>query len=669
MISLFLLFQDLQQLYVQNDFPSAEKVCLEYLDGIEDTGVLTLEMCQVFDCLINSAIKQKKNELSLLYIKKVEDYLKQVNSEQCVHECSELCKILGLAYKIILQQHKALEYMSLAYDYALRTNDVVLICDRAIQQGSLYYHRSDYQEALYFFKQALGYAIDMGDMQSEAYALGNLGSVYLSITEYSTALEYFTKALHKVQDSKDYQRQSLYLGNIGVVYLRLKEYDKAESYYKQALAIAEKNTLQPEIARHYGNLGNLSIIYKEYDKANEFYLRSLEISIQCGYHTGIRRMYGNLGSVYLSLENYTEADKCFKKALQLAEEQQSQYGIAMQYGNLAQMFSSHQWEGYNYDQALEYALQAEKIFLDLGTKHELVKLYELLALIYKNIEQWERHSHFLKLFYETQREIYIANAQQKLQNATIALMEQQQEILSRKNDTLEKLVKEKDEFLSIASHDLKNPLHSIQLITQYLLSYPNESHHEREQMYHDILTSSHKMFSIISEYLQAHRTETSETTLILQTKNVEELLTTCVHSFKAIAAKKNIVLTLLKENKPLWVWCDENKFIQVMDNLISNALKFSPFSSEITVSYSFQDERVRIEVRDQGPGLTLEDREKLFTKFSKLSAVPTNGESSTGLGLYIVNQLVQQMNGTIYCRSEFGHGCSFFVELYGSVIE
>jgi len=667
MVSLSLLFHEIQQLYVQNNFASTEKVCLEYLDGIKDTGVLTLEMCQVFDCLVNSAIKQKKNEQCFLYVKKGEDYLNNLNGSLFARESSELCKILGLAYKLILQHDKSFKFISLSYDYALKSNDAALISDRAMQQGNWYYQRSDYKEALYFFKQTLEYAKEKGDKQTEANALGNLGSVYLSITEYSTALEYFTKAMHKAQETNDYQRQSLYLGNIGVIYLRLKEYDKAENFYKKALSLAEENTLQQEIARHYGNLGNLYIIYKEYDKAHEFYLQSLEISIQSGYHSGTRRMYGNLGSLYLSLENYPEAEKFFKKALQLAEDQQSQYGIAMQYGNLAQMFSSKEWEGYNYDKALEYAFNAEKIFLDLGTKHELVKLYELLSLIYKHTEHWERHSHFLKMFYETQREIDRANAQQKLQNATIALMEQQQEILSRKNETLEKLIKEKDEFLSIASHDLKNPLHSIQLITQFLLSYPDDSPQEREQMYRDILSSSHKMFSIITEYLHLHRSESSDKVLILQSINIEQLLTACLHGFKAIAAKKNIVLTLLREDTSVWVWCDENKFMQVMDNLISNALKFSPFSSEITVSYSFQDERVRIEVRDEGPGLTVEDKEKLFTKFSKLSAVPTNGEGSTGLGLYIVNQLVQQMNGTIYCRSEFGHGCSFFVELSGSV--
>jgi signal transduction histidine kinase len=101
----------------------------------------------------------------------------------------------------------------------------------------------------------------------------------------------------------------------------------------------------------------------------------------------------------------------------------------------------------------------------------------------------------------------------------------------------------------------------------------------------------------------------------------------------------------------------------IFDNLISNAVKFSPRQSSIAITVSCQGEKALVTVKDQGPGLTPEDKKKLFGKFQRLSARPTGGESSTGLGLSIAEQLVRKAGGRIWAASETGQGSTFYVEL------
>ena len=106
--------------------------------------------------------------------------------------------------------------------------------------------------------------------------------------------------------------------------------------------------------------------------------------------------------------------------------------------------------------------------------------------------------------------------------------------------------------------------------------------------------------------------------------------------------------------------------VQVVENLVSNAVKYSPPGKSIFVRVRRTGNAVRCEVQDEGPGLSAEDQQKLFGKFARLTAKPTGGEQSTGLGLSIVKRLVEAMHGHVWCESEPGHGATFLVEFPGA---
>jgi signal transduction histidine kinase len=136
-----------------------------------------------------------------------------------------------------------------------------------------------------------------------------------------------------------------------------------------------------------------------------------------------------------------------------------------------------------------------------------------------------------------------------------------------------------------------------------------------------------------------------------------------VRQFESQAAAKHITIHYPSEFASCRVIADEQAMEQVLDNLLSNAVKYSPHGKHVFVRVLGSESKLRLEVQDEGPGISESDHAKLFEKFSRLSARPTGGEHSTGLGLSIVKKMVEAMNGRVWCESKLGKGTTFIVEL------
>jgi len=136
-----------------------------------------------------------------------------------------------------------------------------------------------------------------------------------------------------------------------------------------------------------------------------------------------------------------------------------------------------------------------------------------------------------------------------------------------------------------------------------------------------------------------------------------------VASFQPLAKSKNIAILLQHQHEDHHCLGNPNYLKRVAENLISNALKYSGPNSEITIRLARTEERLCLSIRDEGPGIDERDMTKLYTRFQRLSARPTGGENSSGLGLSIVKKYVDAMNGTIQCTSEKGKGTSFTVKI------
>jgi signal transduction histidine kinase len=185
---------------------------------------------------------------------------------------------------------------------------------------------------------------------------------------------------------------------------------------------------------------------------------------------------------------------------------------------------------------------------------------------------------------------------------------------------------------------------------------------QASKMATQIVSAGQRMVHLIKDLLDANAIEQGKFTSNIQRCDLRALAAECVANNQPHATRKEIVIGT-EEGSPVWGRADRNATMQILDNLISNAVKFSPSKSTVLVQVSAENGHVAINVTDQGPGLSEDDQKKLFGKFARLTAQPTGGESSTGLGLSIVKKLAEAMAGTVLCRSVPGAGATFVLRL------
>lgn len=223
--------------------------------------------------------------------------------------------------------------------------------------------------------------------------------------------------------------------------------------------------------------------------------------------------------------------------------------------------------------------------------------------------------------------------------------------------------KEKSALLSITAHDLKNPLQAIWGLVDVIESkYDTLNTEEIFDIIYNIKNATKTAISITKDLLDLHKYESRIFNFKLNDFDCESLVKKVISYNTGIAMEKNINIHYSKElDVRSDIYADKGKFERIIDNLISNAVKFSEKGTNVFVKIYNDYKNTIISIRDEGPGFTDKDKELIFRKFAKLSAKPTAGETSSGLGLSIVKLLVEAMNGSIEYKTEVGVGTEFFV--------
>lgn len=236
--------------------------------------------------------------------------------------------------------------------------------------------------------------------------------------------------------------------------------------------------------------------------------------------------------------------------------------------------------------------------------------------------------------------------------------------LEQAHQELARVSEEKSELLRMVAHDLRNPLTGILLCTDLLkMMDPAEDRQTREETVEQIRTTTAQMIRLTNNLVDVSVLEDGKRPYNLVEVDFTNLLHETASAFSETAARKRIRLSVQVEKPVPRIGSDALALRQVCDNLISNALKYSPASSVVVVGLRSSAAGVQLRVQDHGPGISAEERGKLFQKFVQGAAKPTGGEKSTGLGLWIVQRIVTGLHGRVWCESEPGQGATFIVEL------
>ena len=224
-------------------------------------------------------------------------------------------------------------------------------------------------------------------------------------------------------------------------------------------------------------------------------------------------------------------------------------------------------------------------------------------------------------------------------------------------------VEERNHLLEIVAHDLKNPLGGVQFAASMLEEDAATLSPKQAQLVDSISQSATRALEITGSLLQTQRLEEAKSHLELAPLCLRDYAGQAREALSHHAANKGIEITLECIAETIPVRADRRSLLCSLENLVSNAVKFSPLGSRVWIRLSAEGRDGVFRIEDQGPGVREDERSKLFRKFTRLSARPTGNELSTGLGLHIVHELVKAMGGDVRYEDASSGGACFVVLL------
>jgi signal transduction histidine kinase len=236
------------------------------------------------------------------------------------------------------------------------------------------------------------------------------------------------------------------------------------------------------------------------------------------------------------------------------------------------------------------------------------------------------------------------------------------DLVVRQNERLSELNYEKNSLISIVSHDLSTPFASIGMWHQLLQDEGNLTADQKKALDRIGQATSYGE-RLIRRILDVEKAETNQRKVQLENLDLRIFAETVLDDFIPSAAKKNIQLHLDCPNRSVYFLSDRQLLGRMLENLLSNAIKYTSTGKNVWISVSDEKDAVSIKIRDEGVGIQPDELPHLFSKYSKISSQPTNGEPSTGLGLAIVRRICEELNGQISCESSPGNGSVFTVVL------
>jgi PAS domain S-box-containing protein len=262
--------------------------------------------------------------------------------------------------------------------------------------------------------------------------------------------------------------------------------------------------------------------------------------------------------------------------------------------------------------------------------------------------------------------VYDENKQYKMSRSTVFDVSghySRAQEMRRLNEQLYNLNQDKDRFIGMASHDLQNPLAAISMCGELLEKTGGGFSELQQKLVKNIRRSAARMTALIADVLNINRIERGSYALEITEVDMKTLVWDIMSRHEVFASAKRMVLSL---DVPKGHWkmkTDRGAVSQIVENLLSNAIKFSYSDKKIGVKLLKTLEGIQIRVQDEGQGIRANEMNLLYHRFQRLSALPTAGESSTGLGLSIVKEMVDLLKGTIECESEGSVGTTFIVTL------
>jgi len=604
----------------------------------------------------------------------------------------------GVAYNYKGNRLKSYDLYTQALEVALLQKDTIQIAYSNNNLGRLFFEQGILAKSYNYYIHSLQLFKKMHDLKGMAYSLQSLGTLQRTQRDFVQSEKNYQEAYHirlQLGNQRDIMAAHTMLGRL---YFERGEYRQSEkillqadsvgSLIQDAVNLAEVKML---LAKTYLELNRISEAKKAATHGAEVIARLPQ------YRHILPETMLILGKIKLQLHAYAEAKKYLQSSLNVAIEIKDLQGQMDAYQQLWKL--SEQLKDKTSAMAFmnQYLVLKDSI-KDLDLARQVDRLQFQLE-----IEKKDRENQLLKLAQVNQKAII---AQQKTQNIALLIgilcsaivavtlgyyfkkrsrnnellsaqnkfielqrkqIEKRNIDLTHQNQRLEELNHEKDMLMNIVAHDLKSPLARIMGLANLMgMEHPlSPGQQEYVRLMKDVTQSN---LNLITDLLDVnaldHQAETPAPVQI----NLGSLLQERIAFFQYSSLHKKIELQLLHTLiHP--IQSNVGYLTRIIDNLVSNAIKFSNPGSSVQVTASITKNIFTLSVKDNGPGFSAADQEFLYQRFKKLSTRPTSGETSNGLGLAIVKTLVDRLNGEISLVTELGKGSEFTVRIPVTVAE
>ncbi len=506
--------------------------------------------------------------------------------------------------------------------------------------------------------------IDVLDGRQMAYYV--LGHAYGMLGDYTAALEAHTKQLQAAQSLGLELDQAVALQNIGTVCSHQGRYHDALSYYDKALIHYQAMNDKPGEAAIYNNCSVEYRFLDDREKALEFALKSLDLFIEVKRPNGQARACGNVGLLYLDLGRYEKAAEYLTKSLELARTTNSKFGEINALLYLGRLYGEKQQQ----EKAVVTIQQALRLAEEVGMKSKCYACHEELARLYEAAGDFQQALAHYKQFHQLKGEVLNEESLTRLKNLEVvhrtqqaqAEVERQKQLREQDRQTFDRLARLKDDYMSMASHDLKNPLTVINNSLYLVQRYGRIDDEKGRGYLRTMERSIEQMNALIRNLLDLALFE-SERRLGDGLVNLAVFFETVVEDYWPVAQNRSITLQIRPFPTDWVALYNERQIRRVVDNLLSNAIKYSREGGNVIVEVERTDSCFVVTVKDTGIGIPDADLPHIFDRFYRVGHEEHEAVEGTGLGLAITKTIVEQHGGSIGVKSELGKGSIFIFTL------
>jgi signal transduction histidine kinase len=586
---------------------------------------------------------------------------------------------------------KALEYYEQSIMFLEQAGDTSSLISALMNLGNVYSTLGDYHKAMSYFQSSL--SLNNGqNRHAEGLSFVNLGTMNVSLTNYKEALACYEKALAPFEETGDMQSRAVTLIGIADVLRILGDYPAAIQSLTQAIDILEPLGDLNQVASATSSLGEVSLALHDYQKAAEFFQQSRAMFGSIGNRSGVVEAAIGLAQARLAELRFEESELITLEAIKEAES----LGLKNELHQLLLLYSTLFEKKQMFAESLRYYKKAIELKEELFNEKTTVQIQNFQMAVdveraKSDSEKFRQHNERLMraqddlsiaLYELQQQKDNLTTANTMLVNAVTEL-QQQKEIAEDARRRATEASQFKTEMIGIAAHDLKNPLQAVLGFSELINETPDDTSLVSD-LSNEIKHTAKHMIRLISDLLDTASLDSGRLNLNRQLQSLNDIAADVLHDARFLAERKQQTIHYDDHAPVIAAEIDPARIRQVFDNVIGNAVKYSPPSSNIYVcietaslsdlcnaGFSIEipnnDTSTHVaclRVRDEGQGLSDDDKQKLFQRFQRLSAKPTGGESSSGLGLSIAKKIVELHGGDIVAYSKGKHqGSEFLVVL------